>query len=148
MRLEEANYSTMMAPPGSTGISPSQIQYYKTINLPNALDDSPTHVGSMCQDDLPEKHESYVERLQPKMVDSRRRDWQQDALMRLQRAENLKTRKGDHVEPEDEVLVWREPSRKGQCGWRGPCKVMASDDDLIVVKWAGCALRVHPFWVK
>ena len=26
--------------------------------------------------------------------------------------------------------------------------MMASDDDLTVVKWAGSVLRVHPFWVK
>ena len=148
---EEAIDSTMMAhnaTPGSTGISPSQIQYGKTINLPNALDDSPTRMGSMCPDDLPEQHLRFVERLQHEMVDSQRRYWQQDALVRLQRAENLDTRRGDHVQPGDEVLVWREPSRKGQFGWRGPCKLMASDDDLIVVKWAASVLRLHPFRVK
>ena len=76
MRLEEAIDSTMMAhnaTPGSTGISPFQIQYGKRINLPNALDDSPTQKGSMCPDDLPEQHERYVERLQHEVVDSRRR---------------------------------------------------------------------------
>ena len=151
MPLEEAIDSTMMAhnaTPGSTGISPSQIQYGKTINLPNALDDSPTPMGSMCPEDPPAEHERYVERLQHEMVDSQRRYWQQDALMALQRAENWNTRIGDHVEPGDEGFVCRESSRKGQCGWRGPCKVMASDDDLIVVKWAASVLRVHLFRVR